>query len=75
MRSRVSDSNSKNSNSDDDSRKLVLEAPDFDNFVTHGLQDDCGYNSDDTCKSYQSNRNNFDIQTSDVGVLPVLANQ
>ena len=71
LSSTVSDSNSSNSNSDDDSRKSVLEAPDFDIYVTHGLPGDYGCSSDDSCKSYQSNENNFYIPTSDAGVLPV----
>ena len=67
----VSDSNANNSDSNDNSKKLVLEAPDFDNYVTHRLPGDCGCNSDESCKSYQSNESIFYIPTSDAGVLPV----
>ena len=66
----MSDSNANNSDSDDDSRKLVLEALDFDNSVTLGLPGDYGYYSDNSCKSYQSCENNFHITTSDACVLP-----
>ena len=50
LSSTVSDSNSSNSNSDDDSRKSVLEAPDFNNYVTYGLPGDYDCNSEDDCK-------------------------
>ena len=62
LNSTVSYSNSNNSNSDDDSRIMILGAPDFDNDVTHGLPGGYGYNSEYSSISYESNENNFKYQ-------------